>query len=276
MARKSDPKGFTLVELLVVIGIIALLISILLPALGKAREAANRAACLSNLRQTHQAFVMYGLAFKDQVPLGHLRGGPETDPAGDQYQFNYAIYRVAGGVGKYQTFGRLLVFNPKQEGRIFYCPSQSANLFRYDVPGNEYLPGVVTAGRQVRTSYGARPIHPWHTASGTPEFVRTAPVTDWNFIPLPKLSKLKSKAIFADLTSRYEYVTDSGHKTGVNVLYANGGAKWVNQSAFITTLKQIPREPTPFNPIYNKYLLATPTAADPNPPLGAWDLFDQQ
>ncbi len=273
--------GFTLVELLVVIGIIAVLISLLLPALGKAKEAANRAVCLSNMRQVHQAFMMYAMAFKDQVPLGHLRGSSETSPANDQYQFNYAIWRVAGGTGKYQTYGRLLVFNPKQEPRIFYCPSQTANLFRYDVPENEWLPGDMTphasgASRQVRTSYGARPIHPWFTGSAAPDFVRTDPVGNWNFVPLPRLSKLKNKAIFADLTSRYEWVTETGHKTGCNVLYANGGAKWVDQSAFIATLKNIPRDfVEQFNPAYNRYLLATPTAADPNPPPGAWDLFDR-
>src|SRR5882672_2257923 len=67
----SRPRGFTLIELLVVVAVIALLISLLLPALGSAREMARQTKCMSNLRQFGAASMAYA-----QSSRGYFCSGP--------------------------------------------------------------------------------------------------------------------------------------------------------------------------------------------------------
>jgi prepilin-type N-terminal cleavage/methylation domain-containing protein/prepilin-type processing-associated H-X9-DG protein len=71
MANRLIKRGFTLVELLVVIGIIALLISILLPVLNQARVAANRLKCAANLRTLGQVAMQYANDYGGQVPRNY-------------------------------------------------------------------------------------------------------------------------------------------------------------------------------------------------------------
>ena len=84
MEQRKNRCGFTLVELLVVIGIIALLISILLPALGRARAAASSTKCLANLHMIGLALVNYTSDNKGRVCPSFNMVAPTT-PGGSNY-----------------------------------------------------------------------------------------------------------------------------------------------------------------------------------------------
>jgi len=99
---RRNRSGFTLVELLVVIGIIALLISILLPALSKARESANTIKCAAGLRAIGQGFSVYTADYKGKYPAaymyeGQVYGAPGQSPAKGYIHWSYYLYGDGSG-----------------------------------------------------------------------------------------------------------------------------------------------------------------------------------
>jgi prepilin-type N-terminal cleavage/methylation domain-containing protein/prepilin-type processing-associated H-X9-DG protein len=96
MPYRITSRGFTLVELLVVIGIIALLVAILMPALSVAQQEARAVKCLSNLRQAAMAASIYCDAHKGTYPMAYYTGANGTF-----YSWDFTAV-IVGGVQKMQ------------------------------------------------------------------------------------------------------------------------------------------------------------------------------
>ena len=132
LPRKAR-RGFTLVELLVVIGIIALLISILLPALNAAREQARAIKCLSNVRQLGFATIMFAQDHKGYMPTcSDDQYAKYQDPGRVKF-----VYRTAGtGSAVFDSYSSLVPYLgakfgdsnsfinlPNGQSQVFVCPS---------------------------------------------------------------------------------------------------------------------------------------------------------
>ena len=123
---KAQKAAFTLIELLVVIAIMALLISILVPALSRAKEAAKRAVCSSQLKQVGVAIELYAQSNDGMMPYY----GDEMHP--------YALYRSEPEWldvdGKPIAMKVALLYEGGYitEPEVFYCPSNKMGLYRFE------------------------------------------------------------------------------------------------------------------------------------------------
>jgi len=220
--------AFTLVELLVVIGIIAALIAILLPTLARAREAANRAACLSNLRQIYYALNLYSGSNNGEVPIGYRTVSK---------QYNSMCFSTTAG-GYWVLFGLMTQANQLQSPpRVLYCPAENNAKFMFNTPDNPWPAKEVTPLVNIQAGYALRP------NQQIPDDLANIPAALQPFA-MPKLKRFRAQAILADLTAgRTRVITR--HRTGINVLFAHGGAHWIPLGQFDQAPSQWPDPATP-------------------------------
>jgi prepilin-type N-terminal cleavage/methylation domain-containing protein/prepilin-type processing-associated H-X9-DG protein len=120
--RRASNHAFTLVELLVVIGIISVLISILLPSLNKARRQAQAVQCLSNLRQIGMLMSQYAAESKGVLPCTMAFGGSTGWAAQGYAEGGYPIWdSLLRKLDKGLPYDKALY---KQSDKVYLCPSQ--------------------------------------------------------------------------------------------------------------------------------------------------------
>lgn len=214
-------QAFTLIELLVVISIIAVMVGILLPALGASRDAARNVACQSNLRSVHQLVHIYATDFDQNIPVGYRSG---------RLQFNTNVY--SGFANRFVLYGWLHEYGLMTSPEAFYCPAETSEGQSFDSATNPWPPG--TLNQNVLVSYGMAPL------AAIPD----DPAAATN---LPRLELLGARAILADSVGLPERV-DSRHGDGVHALYADSAVRWIDRDRIANDLDQITGLDAAFNP----------------------------
>ena len=246
---KVHSHGFTLVELLVVIGIIAVLIGVLLPALAKARRNSNDVYCRSNLKQIGNATRMYANDNADHYPDGYTLGGawvrvlPGMVAPGDPN----AVPEVYGLPALYSELGYLKALN------VWKCPTARQEVQEW---GNTYIWSLLGgASIQSVTSPSRTNTARWTSLQrGRPERNETYWVYD-NFTNLPWTSGSRrttgSPALFPPNEQVYPHHYSAkelaGRRQGsINCLFIDGHvgvAIYVLRGASTTPVQQVIREP---------------------------------
>ena len=281
--RRCRFRAFTLVELLVVIGIIAILVGILLPTLGRARESAKKTACLSNLRELGNAFRLYAASNKDAMPIGAVGN---NNLATLEKQFSYVVkWENSGGNVTILSMGHLAMAGLAKSPKTYYCPSEDSGdpIFLFDTPQNPWVfdrPGVnplTPVGSHLRFGYNTRPMCAWSIDPATPlPFILPCPDYASNVRGMPRQAKMKNKAVLSDIVIAPQSLKNR-HKRGLNVLYANGSAQWVE-------LKALENAPMPSSGKW-KDIVGTPVSSahsakmldeSVNPPTGVWIAMDRE
>jgi prepilin-type N-terminal cleavage/methylation domain-containing protein len=139
--------AFTLVELLVVIGIIAVLVAMLLPALQKAKEAANLTACQSNLRQIGIAVIAYAQSNREWLP--------PADATNNTHAYIGRSYGTTFGWTRRLAADKYLSASPesqKARSDVFFCPNDTVSTLLLNSDGTPAdIPAGVSSYRMIWT-----------------------------------------------------------------------------------------------------------------------------